>query len=300
MSGYLRRIVDRTAPRPIPAALQPTAPRRWGGNDPFLVETSVTAPPPESQARTADRGAERPGDHRPVTNDIVQAPIPARSVRRRSPGVDRADDDGPDDARGAGEPPAIEPMERPRPPHPSPRSARMDDGPPSADPIEPADRRSSLRPLRSEAADDDSRGTGRSTVRLETAPRPVTPRPDPVGPSANLADDVRAAPRTTEGAVRIDRPVSPAMPTAEAARRDVRPMIVAPSTPTSPPPPAPARIVIGRISVVVASGAPQPPGPTGRPTTRPRTTRTATTGTALGGSSGSASRFAHRFGIGQL
>ena len=299
MSDYLRRIVARTAPGPVPAALQPTAPRRWGGNDPFLVEPSVAVPPPESETRsalTADRGADGPGDRRPVTDDVVQVPIPARSVRRRSPGVDRADDDGPNDAYGAEQPSVIEPVERPRSPRPSPRSDRMDDGPPPAEPIEPAHHRS----LRSEGADDDPGGTRRSIVRLETAPRPVTARTDPIGPSTNLADDLQAAPRTTEGAARAVRPMSPATPAAEAAGRGVRPMIVAPSTRASPPPPAPARIVIGRISVVVASGAPQPSAPPRQPTTRPRTRRATTTGTAHGGSSGSASRFTHRFGIGQL
>ena len=300
MSDYLRRIVARTAPRSVPGALQPTTPRRWGVNDPFLVEPSAAVPPLERETRgalTSNRREERPGDRRHITDDVAQVPVPARSVRRRSPGIDRADDHDPYDAHSAGEPPGIEPVERPRSPRPSPRSDRMDDGPPPAEPIELPDRRPSLLHLRSKRADDDPRGTGRSIVRFETAPRPVTAQPDPVGPSTNLAHDLRAAQRTLEGGARAVRPMSPATPAAEATGRDVRPMIVAPSTRASPTPPESARIVIGRISVVVASGQPTPPR---QPTTRPRTRRATTTGNAHGGPSGSASRFTHRFGIGQL
>ncbi len=84
------------------------------------------------------------------------------------------------------------------------------------------------RPPRSEAADGDFRGPAGSIVRLEAASRPMTTRPGPVGPSTNVADDLRTAPRTTEGA-RAIRPVSVSTPpSADAVGRGARPMVVAP------------------------------------------------------------------------
>ncbi len=78
-------------------------------------------------------------------------------------------------------------------------------------------------------------------------------------------------------------------------------MVVVPKHVVEPLHPASARIVIGRISVVVAHAAPTPSAPTRQPITHPRpATGHPNRGRAHGGASGSASRFTHRFGIGQL
>ncbi len=103
VSDYLRRVVARTAPRPVPATLQPAAPCCWGGTDPFGVEPPMTAPSSEGgtpHVTMPDRGAgpgaaraNRAWDHRTEADADVQVPIAARSVRRLAAGADRSDVD---------------------------------------------------------------------------------------------------------------------------------------------------------------------------------------------------------------
>ncbi len=64
VSDYLRRVVARTAPRPVPTTLQAAAPRRWGGTDPFGVEPPMTAPSSEG------------GTPHTTTPDPARAPAP--------------------------------------------------------------------------------------------------------------------------------------------------------------------------------------------------------------------------------
>jgi hypothetical protein len=297
------------APRPVPASLQSAAPRRWAGTDPFAVEApmaapsseggTLDAPTPDHDAGRGAAGADRAGDHRPEPDADVEVPMPATTVRRRAAGDDPVDDDRNDanHEQSVGRPLLIVPVDRARAPRPAPRSHRTDDDDP-AERIEPPDHLSGPWPRRPEEADGDLRNSTGSIVRLQAASRPILTRPDHVA-WTSTGGDLRPAPPATEAPVHAVRSVSDATPTTtDAAGRGVQPMIVAPRAPARPSTPAPARIVIGRISVVVANAAPPPSAPLRLPTTRPQ--RRTRTETAHGGASGSASRFTHRYGIGQL
>jgi hypothetical protein len=271
MTGYLRRVLSRTSTAVAPGTLQPDAERRWtSAREPFGIGLTLSEPP----ATLVTPATPAPGGDRPTTSPPPFPSAPPRTSSRAQPGerVEPVPDD-----------PAPAPSRSPRPRYRR-RSPEEPDDRTRADPVtvpyEPARVEYQRSPPVPHAAD---RNQPTVTAAVSPAPqRSSEPQFSPrlaAPPRRSTSPDERPAP-----AARVEMR-EPARPATERA------MIVASATHTTPAPAPQPNIIIGRISVVVAS--PRPVALTAPQRAQRRRASAAPTRTT-------GPRFAHRFGIGQL